>query len=179
MGSPEERRSTPPLVIRGHHLYAFAELLRTNMTVEQLAEEVTEDILGSKKIRNGETTDEIDVVYIEDVLGKTLEDRRRFTLAQVPLFRAFIELPDNFPVELGIGKDNMCDTCIVGDHCLKQQDDKNAILDFLLEFIKANRGVRLPIQDPRFRVLTTLGVVRSVLKSPFYGDTPVTFGSFL
>lgn len=176
----EGEPKTSSFRIRGHHLREFARLLRTKLTIEELAEEVTQDILGSTKPRNGEITDEIDTGYIEDVLGKSPEERRRFTSAQVSLFRRFVELPDDFPVELGTGKDNMCDTCIVGSHCLEQDshelDDKDAILYFLDELKKGKR-TRLPIHEPGFRVLTTIGVVRSTLRGPYY-DPPVTSGNF-
>lgn len=158
----EAEPKTTPFRIRGHHLWAFAELLRTTLSPSELAERVVEGIQYLRIERNEQPTEELDLEYIGDVLGTNPEQRDHFRKVQEDEFRKFLELPDDFPVEITTGKDALCKACAIGEHCSNEDmyGDKEDIARFIRDL---KPGQRKKIESHRF-VSTNLGLVRAILK---------------
>ena len=107
-------------------------------------------------------------IYGEDKDFDTAKER------QLQQFQKFLELPDDYPVEITEGqKDTICHTCQIGNHCLEQEQFEGD-QGFLDKFIRLSRKSNLPIttsiahfsdsEPEQVRTLsTTAGYVKSML----------------
>lgn len=114
--TPSGEAVTPaPLVLRGHHLelihdFYYPFVWGRKRTTTQFAEHVAEVVADSYD----------DPSYAVDVLGRTSKEARRFKRQTAAVVRRFIELPDEYPLELVEGvPDDICAGCAVGEHCRK------------------------------------------------------------
>ena len=110
-----------PLVIRGHHLehihnFYYLYTWGGKRTTTEFAQQVVESV----------TTSYADASYVIDVLGKTPEEANRFRQQTETVVRRFVELPDDYPLELVEGvPDDICGGCAIGKHCRKLYQGKS------------------------------------------------------
>lgn len=173
MGLIESRDQTPPLVIRGHHLFHYASLLRERkLSPPELA---TEDIAGIPNDRKFDAADGREGLgYLEDVFGTTHSQAKHFSDNTIRAYDDFMSLSDDHPVEIVAGKDKICDGCAIGLHCLDAQTSINEEEDVRTFVGGLKPGQRKRIESsPGFprKISTTLGVVRRVLIDPLW-DLP-------
>ena len=110
-GEPKQE----PFKIRGHHLLPFKRLVQKTFEGTVLSpEEVAKD-QRSDYTPGGLLSAEA----IKDTVGTTLEEGDQFEQSLKKVFTEFIQLPDDYPVELTEGrKDRICEKCpIKGAHC--------------------------------------------------------------
>lgn len=168
MASKETQPIQVPLTIRGHHLYTYAELLRnTNVPLLEFVKDKSMDLHGQVKFQDGKPTDEPDTNYIEDVMGTTAEQTKKFEDMMLDAFKDFLSLPDDFSVEIISTGDTICAGCAIGNHCLKpQKGDNEDMVRFAMD-LKPGGRKRLKLKSmPPDKISTTLGTVRRVLRRP-------------
>ncbi len=200
----KENANRKPFVIRGHHLPYFAMLVnnRYGDTYEilnlpqSLAKHIRSGIERSlDEVRyypNDTLTIQREEEYVQDVLGKGLEQANQFENHLVRTFEAFLRLPDNHPTEIVEGvPDIICAGCTIGKHCYPNRldithtlvtDDTKLTDEFLsrveginwlsrlrrenqLPELTIQKQALFPDAEPNVRrISTTLGVVKKVLK---------------
>ncbi|HZQ29471.1 MAG TPA: hypothetical protein VFA93_00095 [Patescibacteria group bacterium] len=170
--SKETQPIQAPFTIRAHHLYSYAELLRHPNPRDQAKEAIIAILENGLKVP-GPASDDFDewagVKYVEDVLGTTPQQTVAFEDVQVKAFEGFLNLPDNFSVEITREKDIICNGCAVGNHC---QPIFDGDIEDLIKFARSMRKViGKRIKDPT-KISTTLGVVKAVLLSPDWNPEP-------
>jgi hypothetical protein len=101
-----------PFVIRGHHFKNFIAITREETDPDEEAMEIRESIeaVAKKKPVKGK-------LYKYDTIGKTDKEAQIYQKRLKKVFEKFVDLPDNYPVQLTTGKDNICNTCTIGKHC--------------------------------------------------------------
>jgi hypothetical protein len=120
-----------PFVIRGHHLSSFILLQNGDFpygdayTPQELAwaqtQHFKEQLTAAKMSAD---QDPRDILYYEDLIGTNMFQRLRQTKASIQVYKKFITLPDDHPVELVSGlQDALCGACAIGEHC-KTSGDK-------------------------------------------------------
>jgi hypothetical protein len=186
-----------PFIIRGHHLDFFIDL-----NSKERAEATAMVIQGTTALRRIAedvlpltTETENQLAYAHDVIGPP-ERSEEFISSLSAVFNRFVMLPDEAPVELVEGiKDEICQTCAVGNHCTRLylwHDDIPAgvLVDWnnLRIFLEKSNDLNLSslieekIEKASFtdsdedipvrRLQTTAGVVRSVM-SAWFKTNPV------
>lgn len=170
MASKETQLIQAPFTIRAHHLYSYAELLRDRDPQGQAKETNLEILDGELKDSQFNESDEwVGAKYVKDVLGSTPQQVLDFERVQVIAFNNFLNLPDNFPVEITRKKDVICEGCVVGEHCLiRFRGDKRE----LTKFIKSMQRIIGKRIKPSTNIPTTLGIVRAVLLRPEWEPKP-------
>lgn len=116
----KELNNQEPFKIRGHHLKVYRDLIKHRNTREGMCREydrVWSPEECANRIRSGVEAC-LDKEYVYDVLGFWSEDSNRFTEQTRKTFERFLNLPNNYPVEIVEEMpDNMCKACIMGEHC--------------------------------------------------------------
>ncbi|MBA3724081.1 MAG: hypothetical protein H0W89_04300 [Candidatus Levybacteria bacterium] len=124
---PAEVVVEKPYVIRGHHIGFFIQLLKgTTIDIRPFSPEElssTQSAFFRAKwehaISNEDYEQTPEFLYWKDTIGTTTESQRRNEERQKNMFQTFVELPDDYPVELVSGRrDVICETCEVGAHCI-------------------------------------------------------------
>ncbi len=109
----EDQSVEKPFTIRGHHLEQFVYLLGMhNLDPKKFGKNLAE---GTKNREEG---------YMEypnyktDIIGNTPEEMDLYIQRNIELAERFLNLPDDYPVKIIFGKpDEICKTCIIGNHC--------------------------------------------------------------
>lgn len=177
--SPDERVSPTPLVLRGHHLniiYTYYAR-KGKRTPTQFLGQFSEQVV--KKVSDLSVRDQ---PYTLDVLGESPDETRRFKKQVETVIRRFIELPDDYPLELVEGiPDDICAGCAIGEHCRKLylakgstnaiEEDRDWIHYFVDESHYPDSNVAVSVQretayfsdaEPQQvrRIRTTVGTMR-------------------
>ncbi|GEM_PF-7047854 len=112
--SPEILYTDQPLVIRGHHLKIYKQLLTFYRSLGCI-EKAVDLSVDFMRISLSQQKPE----YRTDLLGTYKKDEVNYYNNYSILLKRFLELQDNHPVDiLSNNKDDICNTCAIGKHCL-------------------------------------------------------------
>ncbi len=174
MGIGKEQEAViAPFIIRGHHLHHYADLLREkDLSAAEFASETIIGIPQDEKfaVRDGEEIKELN--YVGDVFGR-VDQARHFSDTTTRVYCEFLSLPNDFPVEISVSKDDICNSCAVGRHCLERQRGDIEDINVFVNCLKP--GIRKKLQaSPEFpdKITTTLGVVRRILSQSSWDRRP-------
>ena len=120
--NPEpQKKQNSELIIRGHHLYRFIDLLANVPSLKNDASEtsITEVLLKelyeySQKFVSNLKRNEPE--YVLDVLGDSSEENE-FIKNLIKQFLIFISQEPSYPVTLTTSIDGICNGCATGNHC--------------------------------------------------------------
>lgn len=178
-----EDATRKPLVLRGHHLLNLYEHIYWTYWggQESIAEFAKASAKAIKEDYNNFPG------YTEDVLGKNHEHEAKFLADTEDVVRRFMELPDDYPLEIVEGiPDDICKACAVGAHCrtfgdgrLFGEDRKwmDWIVPFSQEMSNTNPTLEVTKEVASFsdagpvevrRVKTTVGMIRNALPHFLY-----------
>ncbi len=114
-----EVESEHQLIIRGHHLYRYIELMSEISALKKSGEGLTkvalENVINTyiatfiEKLKRNEES------YVYDVLGDTGEPA--FIDSMLGQFHLFLYFEPTYPVRLTTGIDGICGGCATGSHC--------------------------------------------------------------
>ncbi len=123
-----EPNSQKPLEIRGHHLSVITEFLydieKRGFTVSQSVDELVDQLNNRRNSVRGTVRSKIDdIMYVNDVIGVSKQQEEAFKKAQAEFYRNFFLLPPDYPVRILVDEpDDLCRTCVVGNHCKQKVD---------------------------------------------------------
>lgn len=107
-----EKDQRQPRPIRGHHLFAVQEAISV-LGPRITARKHTAVILGDEP-----------AWVIKDMIAPDDKDGIKFTESLASALQSFIELPDDYPVNVVTGQpDFICALCAIGSHCNKLRQD--------------------------------------------------------
>lgn len=169
---------TEPFPIRGHHLRNYQELLVKGYTPEEQAHATRvanfpfrfANLFMDEQSRKKHEDD------MHDTYGDTEESADRVEASHKEVFRRFLDLKNNAPVEISEGrKDGICKCCNVGNHCLQKNvfEGDQLFVDLFLQLAPRRR---VKIQEtivnfsdfqaqPARVVTTTVKTIKKVIKN--------------
>jgi hypothetical protein len=144
--------------IRGHHIPLYADHLKEGAPFSQEAGDQTKYALNAREV-NPERR-----AYWEDVIGTSRDDALTFFARQEVLWQRFQDLGAEDSVAIVAGKpDDMCRTCIVGEHCgLNDSSRFDPSGFFLLDEPDGTRSDRRALEEFREKA-DEMGVPYEVL----------------
>ncbi len=111
VGSDIHHDQIEPFVIRGHHATNYWRLLHKGYTPGFISGKLVE---AAKTYSTPEVED-----YFADVFGTTEDEITASVARHKAVFQRFLDLSAEAPVHFVVDqKDNICNSCAVGAHCL-------------------------------------------------------------
>lgn len=117
-------RMPTPHVIRGHHIEQY-HFMFTNYPQTQDGTKLSLDWLVRREVYGyyqskrfyEEVPQSTEYQYYTDVIGFTEYDHNSWQIRQQELWQQFFALSPTHPIKLGAISDDLCRTCIIGNHC--------------------------------------------------------------
>lgn len=119
---PEEIDPREPYLFRGHHLAITKGLLMFSpkIAAEKIAhsQRISYEMRYKDMTTHPELYTDAALAYYPDVIGNTSDEADNWKDILKKNYQEFIDLPDDYPVELLTGmKDKICESCVIGKHC--------------------------------------------------------------